>query len=676
MKDYKTRNDYLYIGLGKLFSCYAVMILVMTFFRFGFHIYFGEATLLETHFIDILKAYFEGWRYDTIVLSYLLLLPFLFLVILSALRSRFLFNLWRSINKFYFFILFTFIVGILISDLGFYSYFQDHINILFFGFLEDDTAALIETIWKNYPVVYGAFGLLIYFIFSWFILKNIFKELNHRKSFIHKGFFKFLLGTVTSFILLAGGIRGGYSKLVLSPKYSQVSDVEFINQLSLNGVIAFERAIKLRLERNSDKPLYQIHGYKNIQEALTDYTYLNSEHVKDSEIINSIKRTTTQNEKSYHVIVILMESFGASWLEFNSPEFDFLGPLKKHFDEGIYFNRFISADNGTIGSLLTISTNIPHRQGKRFLSESKFLATPLESSANIPFEKAGYESSFYYGGKLGWRDIGKYFTTQGFDNVVGESRMTKELKLKGKVGTEWGLYDEHLFESLYKKLDKSRKMQFMIALSTTNHPPFEHPAIKNAPPLMIPKKLETRISREKGLFLERFRAFQYSNFKLSQFISKVKESKLKDNTIIVVTGDHNFWGFMNYSDKESFKKYTVPLYFYLPEELRERVKGYNPFKLGSHEDIMTTLYQLTLDRVEYLSFGEDLFSSVKSYGINGSILTSESGVLYKKRPYKWESGSYVIKSDFDFSEINKIYKSSTSLADFFIEQSYKRDKSN
>ena len=56
-----------------------------------------------------------------------------------------------------------------------------------------------------------------------------------------------------------------------------------------------------------------------------------------------------------------MESFGGHWIGYDQENFHFLASLKKHFEEDIYFPYFISADNGTIGSLMTLATNIPNR---------------------------------------------------------------------------------------------------------------------------------------------------------------------------------------------------------------------------------------------------------------------------------------------------------------------------
>jgi hypothetical protein len=67
---------------------------------------------------------------------------------------------------------------ILCVDFGFYSYFQNHINILIFGIFEDDTKALFSTLAKNYrlrllPPVLSRFCIVIYFLSKRILEKNI-----------------------------------------------------------------------------------------------------------------------------------------------------------------------------------------------------------------------------------------------------------------------------------------------------------------------------------------------------------------------------------------------------------------------------------------------------------------------------------------------------------------------
>ncbi|MFT6631395.1 MAG: phosphoglycerol transferase MdoB-like AlkP superfamily enzyme [Bacteriovoracaceae bacterium] len=648
--------------------------------RLGFTLYFGELSHLQAYQWDVAKAFYIGWKYDTIVTSYLIIPLYIILNLIVPIKNVGLFNFYQFLQKIIFFSYALIIPLILFSDLGFYSFFQDHINILFFGLIEDDTTALVKSIWENYPVHYALIAYGTYAIFILWLNRKLFPRVEKRKSNLRSSSGKYLGMLSVSLVLLFGGLRGGYGDLVLAPKYSDFSESEFVNQLALNGVIALEKTIQLRRESNgTDFDMTKAMGYgSNIHKAFSDFIGLDVAPTDRTQLINLIKRKTPTNPKldehKLNVVVLLMESFGGHWGKYNSSDFDFLGSLKKHFDEDFYFKNIISSENGTIGSLMTMATNIPSRPGKRFLSESKYMQMPLSSASHIPYFNKGYETSFIYGGKLGWRNIGRYFKYQNYHNIIGENAITKSLNLSGIQGTEWGLYDEHFFDFIFDKLKESSRPKFILGLSTSNHPPFLVPKTFSQKELKIPETLESRIAREEKLFLERFKAFQYSNAMLAKFIQRVKDSKLSENTIIAVTGDHNFWGFMNYGKAETYSKYSVPLYFFIPKSIP--IETFDPLKIGSHEDIMRTLYNVSLSESEYLSFGEDLFSNEESFALNSSIFAGEEGVVYKGKGYNWAQLPLIESktTDDDFKRLNKRYKSTMAISDFYLETLYQSKK--
>jgi hypothetical protein len=680
--DFKNRNDLLLGWVSSLLKTYLFFLVVFISIRLFFTLYFGNSGLLLQHKWDVLQAFILGWKYDTLVLSYALIPVYITAFITSILGNVGLRNFFNFFLRIYVNIISLVLFLLLLSDMGFYSYFQDHINILFYGVIEDDTIALMGTIWKNYPVEYICIGVLLYFVFSLFILKRCLPRVPKKGSFMKPGAMKFTIINLIMFVLIAGGIRGGYSDIVIAPRYNDFSKIEFINQIAINGIVTLEKAIKLR--RTHSSPGFNLAkqmGYEGqISKAFSDYLDLDVSYSKEKDYLQLISRRTNSNPllegSKPNVIVILMESFGAHWKKYNSMDFDFLGGLNKHFTQDYYFNNFISSGNGTIGSLMVLATNIPYRSGARFLSESRYMQLPLKSGAHIPYKENGYETSFYYGGKLGWRDIGKYFRYQNYHNVVGENGIRDELKLTGKIGSEWGVYDEHLFDSLFKKLESGKRSQFIMALSTTNHPPFEIPKNYNSPQLVIPSELATKIQREEDTFIKRFKAFEYTNQKLAEFIDKVKNSKLADNTIIAVTGDHNFWGFINYEKEETFLKHLVPFYVYVPKGLRPEVLP-NLDKIGSHEDIMTSLYNLSLSNSEYISFGEDLFSPGAGYAINSNLYASEKGVIYKGADFEWSSMPLMQKTSSPqfLNDLRRHYQSTLTVADYFLRSTYSNTKS-
>ena len=105
--------------------------LIMTLARVGFVLHFGNLKSILTDKQSLLQAFFLGLRYDLVPLAYINVLPFLLLHILYLFPGRASIKLTR-------FLLISMIVAgyflllwVYVFDYAFYSYFQDHLNILF-----------------------------------------------------------------------------------------------------------------------------------------------------------------------------------------------------------------------------------------------------------------------------------------------------------------------------------------------------------------------------------------------------------------------------------------------------------------------------------------------------------------------------------------------------------------
>ena len=89
--------------------------------------------------------------------------------------------------------------------------------------------------------------------------------------------------------------------------------------------------------------------------------------------------------------------------------------------------------------------------------------------------------------------------------------------------------------------------------------------------------------------------FQYASDALGQFIGRVKASdKLKDNTVIAVTGDHR----MRYSSTDEPTEYgltfAVPFFLDVPQPILDHTPfTYDPQRIGSHRDLFPTLYHFS-----------------------------------------------------------------------------------
>lgn len=595
---------------------------------------------------QLFPALFLGLRYDLIGWAYLVAPAYLVAWAASPfLGEQGLDHLLR-VQRAYLFGGFLLLLLLAVCDLGFYSYFQDHINVLFFGLWEDDTQALVITIWKNYAVLWWGLLLSALGACAWWLLGRW-----HRPPHFSGPMLDFTSDWRRQLATFGAGLvavaflaRGNFSRLPLSIEDSFISSNEAINKLSVNGLIAMNRALRIRRAHGQGSADFlKQQGYGSATPALSDFhSYRQTPHPFLPEL-GSLKRRTS--EKVYpqgtppHVIVVAMESFGSMWWDYDS-QLPFLGSFAAHAREDYLFRNFLSGDNGTIGSLVMLATGLPARPGARYLSEGEHMKTALTAGAHLPFKHQGYTTRYLYGGKLGWRQMGQYLKGQGWDVLEGAEQVVPKLGLghraSDEIGNEWGIFDEHLFTHLERELRDAKRPQFFLVLTTTNHPPFEVPANYTAQGLeSIPEALRSLFSKSEAEVLRRFKTLQYANQKLGEFLTRLKASApLADNVVVAVTGDHSFWVGQDEGKAGIVRKYAVPFYLYLPPALRPA--SWNPDAWGSHEDILPTVYERVLSDTEYWGFGEDLFGERSAALNTAKLAVNQAGAVIDQESFCWD----------------------------------------
>ncbi|MGZ3784949.1 MAG: LTA synthase family protein [Bdellovibrio sp.] len=562
-------------------------------------------------------------------------------------------------------------------DFGFYSFFQDRINVLIFGFFADNTTALIKTIWQNYPVIWIFLAFALFIFLLWTGLTYVFKSKVERIPLrIRKiSYPLFTIFFLVLCIINGTGARGSIGLFPLSEMDTGISKSIFINHLCYNGVRAFARAIELKSLQNShwDSNL-QYYGYKNNpRQAFADYFQTPSTQIPEDPL-ELLKRKTPKNtwaEKTRpHVVLLVMESFGAYWFKYQQKDFDLVGDFKNHLQEDTYLTHFLSGSAATIGSLSSLMIGTPERPRSEFLTESEYLQVPFRSSPALTFKNAGYNTRFIYGGNPGWREINKFALIQNFSSVEGEAEIAT--KLGGlKESHDWGVYDSDLFEYVFQSLSEATEPQFMLTMTTTNHPPYQLPSTYVSPEFKIPVELQSRLITDSTLANKRFKTYRYSADELANFLTRLKKSPLKDKVIVAVTGDHTFW-IVNFTEQELMQKSSVPFYLYLPPAIR---KNLNQENFGSHADIFPTLYTLALSEQSYYSLGQDLFANKKGFAINSAnlIIDSSGGVLVTAKSSSdttldWEGPFEKLisgKPNAHKQELAVKYKSLMSILDYY-----------
>jgi phosphoglycerol transferase MdoB-like AlkP superfamily enzyme len=615
--------------LKKLLLIQLGFLLLLSLFRLLFYFEFsGNDSYI---FSELLDAFFVGLRVDLVVIAYIQAPLNLAIIVLYFFRSYKAFKVLKSFS--YFYILFMYLLAsiFIAMDFGYFSFFNEHITLMIYGIMDDDTAALWRTMQDNYNI-YAIFFAAIVYIYSvnLFIKKLLQKDIKLKdiksKLPLHVAVFILIVAINALFA------RGSLGMFPLSRTIPDVSVNKFVNELPNNGVLAFIKATKLYKKSKSGKyNLIKKTIYKGkINEA---FAYLSQRDVKkDDDYIKAITYKTPKNEKleklQANVVVVMVESGGLPIVKYQSEQFDILGRLKKHFEKDILFTNFISTSNGTIVSLEPLLLNITARPNSTSLGQSKYQHTSFYTAAAKVYEKAGYETHFIYGGDLKWRNVGKFMSKQGFKYQEGNIDITNALDVNiNQVSHDWGVFDQYAYDYVLKLLKDSDKPQFIFLLTTNNHPPFKIPKDYKSNPLIPNEELKSKMIGDKELIQKRLFDYQYAFDMAGRFMDKVKNSKLADNTIVTITADNNtIEGRIRYEDQLNTSK-KIPFYLYLPNELKPL--HVDTKVASSHKDIFPTLYNLSLSSVEFCAVGKDLLDGTQRHcGFNDSgIIISKDGAF-------------------------------------------------
>ncbi|MDR0658219.1 MAG: sulfatase-like hydrolase/transferase [Mediterranea sp.] len=624
---------------------YASLLILFAVFRLIILLFFNVDPEIYSQTGDLIKAFFTGFRFDTMVICYGLFPVMIlnFIGIFTFLWGNTYFAALKKIYHVYYTILILGMLFISVVDIYFYNFFMTRINILIFGFVEDDTVAVVKAIWADYPVIWIGVGLIVS---AWlaYRLTGAIQNIKMKRFCLSLPAYILLLPALGFLFLL--GARGGFAFYPLRINDAIVSQCGFINTIVPNGVYALKTAFKDRKEQDihidTGKTMRK-YGFKSPAEAVSLYTghavTENADSLKATLIAHTpINKFLEQHPP--HVVFIQMESLSEHFIRLHHKEtFNLLGALEDVLPHCVHFTHFLSATDATIHTLEALLLNSPMTP----ISQSVYMDKTLDTSAAKPFKDKGYHTAFITSGKLGWRNLDKFIPNQYFDQTEGSVHL--EESLQQVSSNEWGVYDEFLFKRIYDLLNRNKtRPQFIFGLTITNHTPYSLPDTYEPYPVHIPDDLKSGLSAGEKHAQIHFSTYQYANDCLGRFISAIIDSPLGENTIIAASGDHSARRVFNYPEVNLLQKLAVPFILYIPEKYREKLELPDTTQFASHKDVFPTIYNLALSDASYVKSGGDLFDKealAGNFAISGYKLEmNDNGcVLYDVRPeyYVWSN---------------------------------------
>lgn len=597
------QENYWYKHFLKAIIFFITSLVVLSLFRAFFLYYFSAGLNITPR--DWLLALGVGVRVDAKWLSLALLPAFLV----------FIFSYWKPFFFKYSAVLAGIgLFGMVLLDtvnFGFFSFYKTPISPLVFGFFQDDTKAILQTLWQDWPVLSYLLVLCAGLALPFVAASVCFNRLKTNP----RGCLLFLLGCV-SILLFAFFIRGSIGKFPLRQEDFAVSKIQLVNASVPNGAAALYEATKAW--RN-----FQIKGEPS--QALTKFGYANIEEAKNDLAVRN--NASTQLNFRPNVVFAVMESMSGDI--FNSHDSlvnNTLGALDNALKDAVVFRKGVSIENGTFPSLEGLLFDTPISP----ISQSIYGRKELSFSQVRAFKEAGYRTIFLTGCPEPWRQINDTFKFYGFEEIYGQAAIGE--KFPNAEKSPWGIGDKWMFkfaEDLLKEAEGTGRPVFIMMLSTTNHPPFKVPdgeKVSKVDLKKLPKIVNIEGSYEGNMELL-LQTYQYAANSLGNFILDLKDKGWLQNTIVAATGDHN--ARMNYQSEGNWHHvYGVPVLFWLPDQ--QLKSSADSDRWVSHRDIIPTLLAMSTGKILGNEKGRNLFAKDIEEGAVSFIGWSGAGFVIGK----------------------------------------------
>ncbi len=609
------------------FSVYVVGILFFAFFRLLFLLTHTDL-INDSSFFEILYAFWIGFRFDSLIIS-MILLPLLLISLLPFIQFRR--RLTRNIYLVILTILFSLSFLMSTADLRFYDNFGSRMNYWAIEYLEYPsifmyTSASQRNAWELVLLWIVTTVLFCYVIRKIFIKLS---EYNLSVKILPK-----IIVYLLALALLSFGIRGRVGIQALDWGTAFFSENHFIDQLALNSVYTLTHSIYEEI-RNG-RSMFGTRGERfSFYDKKTAYdTVCKMLNIHDSDSANTFNLTrTTQPYDSLpfkpNFVFVLMESWsadkvGALGSNLNvTPEFD------KLCDSGMLFTDFYANGVRTNRGIPAVLCSFPSLPGRTIMK--RYAADyPFTSIAQIlkPFD---YTSIYAYGGDIEFDNMRGFLKAVGYDRFFAEEDFGTENNL-GK----WGVPDHIVFNQLAEKI-KTFPRPFNLAIMTlSSHDPYLIPDDRF-------KKFDDSVPD-----FDINNSFYYSDWSIGCFIDSLKQQPVFDSTIFIFTADHCVHQSSRYLlDPDRFQ---VPLLIYAPSLLGDKTGRYG--KTGSQVDILPTLLDMIGIKTKYIGWGRDLLTLDSSdSGFAVVVLDEKLGLIEGNKFYiHWAgTGTGSVKILFDIT---------------------------
>ena len=569
---YLSRFKYSLGALWVLISFYLVTLLFLSFSRLALILWQSERTLVDDAWLQIMM---NGLRIDISTISYLMLLPLLFvaLSLLTDKANKYLKPVLLSwlIIGFLALVFFEVITPTFILEydlrpnrlfIEYLIYPKEVLSMLFSGYKFEILSSLV-TLFIIYKLAVFLFNK------SWH---------STAKASLPKKYLAII--SIGLFLLCALGARGTLSHRPINPAMVSFSTDHLLNELSLNSLYSTAFAFKqMQLEKGSEN-YYGKMAVDNVLNEVKAATLITPELYNNNEIPTQAFHQASYQGKPKNIVILLQESLGARYVK-TLGGLPISNELDKLMTEGWNFTNLYATGTRSVRGIEAIITGFTPTTSRSVVKLNKsqqnfFTIADFLKSQN-------YHTQFIYGGESHFDNMKSFFLGNGFTDIVDFPKFDK-VDFEGS----WGASDEDLYNQAhqeFEKLNKQKQPFFSLVFTSSNHSPYDFPDNKI-----------TLYDDEKNT---RNNAAKYADYALGTFFKKAKQSDYWKNTLFVVIADH---------DSRVGGAQLVPIeHFHIPAVIiGEGITAKQDNRLASQIDIAPTLLSLAGVSGVHPMIGHDL----------------------------------------------------------------------
>jgi len=510
-------------------------------------------------------------KYDVLILSFILFLPYLLLTAYDYIGRKIL----KEITFWWIFTGMFLYISIWAADVTYFNKFYQHITLKAFEWM--DTPGTVAGMILQDPQYRAMFvpGLLI-IGFTWFLLRwMFFKE----KSATTLQAWKKILYHLLFFALLITGLRGTITGHPLRMEDAYLFHNNMLNKLALNPLFVLEKSMENAFKNDLDS--YQFMDNKEAFRIVRKYLRAGTP-VNANPVSRYYHFEMNSAPKPRNVVIVLMESM-AAWkmkyfgnTEIRTPFLDSL------FLESLSFSNMYSAGIHTYGGIYATHFSYPLLYGHHPLK-----GIFLKEYYSLPqiLKEKGYTTLFFLPHNKRFDNVGAFLTLNAFDTIYYD--MDYPASQKHNV---WGVDDRFLLQFALKKIDQlaARDKPFLVSvLTVSDHRPF-----------YIPEDIKGEN--------DEIRATRFADKALQEFFEKAKTKPWFDNTIFVFMADHGEPRQSKYPVALTYSRIPALIYY---QGVRPQIIN----KIAGQIDIFPVLMHILGYDYLNMTFGMDLLEEDRKY---------------------------------------------------------------